>query len=100
MQVLKSLDDSIHNEVVNSSRLKVEEEQRLTQDTAREKNWKRWGPYLSERQWATVREDYSPVGNCWDYFRAQSRLSLGRGWPVRHHRSTVSALLCIGALER
>ena len=65
---MKSLDDSIRNEDVNSSRLKTAEEQRPTQDTAREKNWKRWGPYLSERQWAIVREDYSPLGNCWDYF--------------------------------
>ncbi|MBM82200.1 MAG: hypothetical protein CMJ78_16660 [Planctomycetaceae bacterium] len=31
-------------------------------------NWKRWGPYLSERQWGTVREDYSPDGEPWDYF--------------------------------
>ncbi len=30
--------------------------------------WKKWGPYLSERQWGTVREDYSPDGNAWDYF--------------------------------
>src|SRR2546425_2096352 len=41
---------------------------RLAQDSSREKNWKRWGPYLSERQWGTVREDYSPAGTCWDYF--------------------------------
>src|SRR3982750_1891833 len=41
---------------------------RLAEDAARKKNWKRWGPYLSERQWATVREDYSADGNCWDYF--------------------------------
>ena len=34
----------------------------------REKNWKRWGPYLSERQWGTVREDYSEDGSAWDYF--------------------------------
>ncbi len=31
------------------------------------KNWKKWGPYLSERQWGTVREDYSPNGNAWNY---------------------------------
>ena len=31
------------------------------------KNWRRWGPYLSERQWGTVREDYSPDGTGWDY---------------------------------
>ena len=30
--------------------------------------WKQWGPYLSERQWGTVREDYSQDGNAWDYF--------------------------------
>jgi hypothetical protein len=30
--------------------------------------WKKWGPYLSERQWGTVREDYSHDGNAWDYF--------------------------------
>src|SRR2546428_389419 len=42
--------------------------QRLAEDAKREKNWKRWGPYLSERQWGTVREDYSEWGNCWEYF--------------------------------
>jgi hypothetical protein len=50
---------------------------RLSEDRTRTKNWKRWGPYLSERQWATVREDYSRYGNCWDYFphdHARSRV--------------------------
>ncbi len=46
----------------------IAEEQRLAEDAKREKNWKRWGPYLSERQWGTVREDYSPDGTCWEYF--------------------------------
>jgi hypothetical protein len=41
---------------------------RLAEDARREQNWKRWGPYLSERQWGTVREDYSPDGDCWNYF--------------------------------
>eukprot|EP01121_Diplochlamys_sp_Union-15-3_P013494 TRINITY_DN4191_c0_g2_i5.p1 TRINITY_DN4191_c0_g2~~TRINITY_DN4191_c0_g2_i5.p1 ORF type:complete len:222 (-),score=30.14 TRINITY_DN4191_c0_g2_i5:59-724(-) len=41
---------------------------RLIEDRERKKNWKRWGPYLSERQWATVREDYSTYGNCWEHF--------------------------------
>lgn len=36
---------------------------RLGEDKNRKQNWKRWGPYLSERQWATVREDYSPDGS-------------------------------------
>ena len=39
------------------------EKARLAEDTSRDKNWKRWGPYLSERQWGTVREDYSADGN-------------------------------------
>lgn len=37
------------------------EERRLREDSAREKYWKKWGPYTAERQWATVREDYSCV---------------------------------------
>ncbi|MEP0763847.1 MAG: hypothetical protein HRF48_14040, partial [Chloroflexota bacterium] len=41
---------------------------RLEQAETRRMNWKRWGPYLAERQWGTVREDYSPDGNCWSYF--------------------------------
>ncbi|XP_071946458.1 uncharacterized protein [Antedon mediterranea] len=44
------------------------ERKRLKESETRTKNWKRWGPYLSERQWGTVREDYSPNGECWDYF--------------------------------
>ena len=43
------------------------EHHRLAEDKARAKNWKRWGPYLSERQWGTVREDYSPDGEAWVY---------------------------------
>ncbi|HEX3851841.1 MAG TPA: hypothetical protein VHW01_12790, partial [Polyangiaceae bacterium] len=53
------------------------ESTRLAQDASREQNWKRWGAYLSERQWGTVREDYSDYGNCWDYFphdHARSRV--------------------------
>jgi Glycosyl hydrolase family 63 C-terminal domain len=47
---------------------RLAEEKRLREDTLRMKNWKRWGPYLSERQWGTVREDYSLDGNPWEYF--------------------------------
>lgn len=39
---------------------------RLLEDSRRRDNWKRWGPYLAERQWGTVREDYSPHGDCWN----------------------------------
>jgi hypothetical protein len=44
------------------------EHQRLLEDRHRGNNWKRWGPYLSERQWGTVREDYSDHGNSWSVF--------------------------------
>ncbi len=44
------------------------EQERLQEDAGRAKNWKRWGPYLSERQWGTVREDYSGHGHSWSEF--------------------------------
>src|SRR5215472_13989776 len=44
------------------------EERRLEESRQRKVHWKRWGPYLSERQWGTVREDYSPHGTAWDFF--------------------------------
>jgi Glycosyl hydrolase family 63 C-terminal domain len=53
---------------------------RLHQDARRELNWKRWGPYLSERQWATVREDYSADGNCWTYFPHDHARSRAYRW--------------------
>ena len=42
--------------------------------------WKKWGPYLSERQWGTVREDYSPDGNAWDYFTHEESRSRTYRW--------------------
>ena len=56
------------------------EERRLEEDRRRTKNWKRWGPYLSERQWGTVREDYSPYGTCWDYFPHDHARSRAYRW--------------------
>ncbi|MCC6546693.1 glucosidase [Candidatus Sumerlaeota bacterium] len=56
------------------------EAHRLREDGARRKNWKRWGPYLSERQWGTVREDYSRDGNCWDYFPHDQARSRAYRW--------------------
>jgi Glycosyl hydrolase family 63 C-terminal domain len=44
------------------------EEKRLEESRDRKSHWKRWGPYLSERQWGTVREDYSEHGTAWDFF--------------------------------
>src|ERR1039458_4587225 len=56
------------------------EEQRLAEDRARTKNWKRWGSYLAERQWATVREDYSAGGTCWDYLPHDHARSRAYRW--------------------
>src|SRR5499433_1560629 len=42
--------------------------------------WKKWGPYLSERQWGTVREDYSDMGNAWDYFSHDQSRSRAYRW--------------------
>ena len=56
------------------------EQKRL--NDAREKGipWKKWGPYLSERQWGTVREDYSADGNAWDYFTHDQSRSRTYRW--------------------
>src|SRR5882672_10714102 len=56
------------------------EAHRLAEDGARRKNWKRWGPYLAERQWGTVREDYSADGNCWEYFPHDHARSRAYRW--------------------
>ena len=56
------------------------EHHRLAEDARREKNWKRWGPYLSERQWGTVREDYSEFGTCWHYFPHEHARSRAYRW--------------------
>lgn len=56
------------------------EGRRMAADAARQANWKRWGPYLSERQWATVREDYSEHGTCWDYFPHDHARSRAYRW--------------------
>src|SRR5882762_9306073 len=56
------------------------ERKRLAEDARREKNWKRWGPYLSERQWGTVREDYSADGTCWTYFPHDHARSRAYRW--------------------
>src|SRR5690242_9002466 len=56
------------------------ERQRLALDAARTENWKRCGPYLSERQWGTVREDYSADGDCWSYFPHDHARSRAYRW--------------------
>ena len=58
----------------------TKEELRLQEDRERKVNWKRWGPYLSERQWGTVREDYSPYGTAWDSFSHDQARSRAYRW--------------------
>ncbi len=56
------------------------EHHRLAEDKARRRNWKRWGPYLSERQWGTVREDYSDSSDSWRYFPHEHARSRAYRW--------------------
>ena len=56
------------------------EKQRLAEARSGERAWKRWGPYLSERQWGTVREDYSGDGDAWNYFTHDQARSRAYRW--------------------
>jgi hypothetical protein len=58
----------------------TEEKRRLIEDRDKTKNWRRFGPYLSERQWGTVREDYSSHGSAWDYFPHDHARSRAYRW--------------------
>jgi hypothetical protein len=56
------------------------EKQRIKESREDVKDWRRWGPYLSERQWGTVREDYSPGGTAWDYVTHDQARSRAYRW--------------------
>src|SRR6201991_458244 len=56
------------------------EDTRLAEARSQKTLWKKWGPYLSERQWGTVREDYSQTGNAWDYFSHDQARSRAYRW--------------------
>jgi len=58
----------------------TQEEIRLSESGARRKHWKRWGPYLSERAWGTVREDYSRSGDAWEYLPHDHARSRAYRW--------------------
>ncbi|KFA66161.1 hypothetical protein S40285_03389 [Stachybotrys chlorohalonatus IBT 40285] len=58
----------------------TEEERRLKEDRERTKYWKKWGPYVAERQWATVREDYSHDGDAWSHFPHEHARSRAFRW--------------------
>ena len=56
------------------------ESERLRQADEEQVPWRRWGPYLSERQWGTVREDYSDNGDAWSYFSHDQARSRAYRW--------------------
>jgi hypothetical protein len=58
----------------------TDEEQRLIANDEKKAHWNRWGPHLSERQWGTVREDYSANGDAWDYFPHDHARSRAYRW--------------------
>ncbi|MGA8595968.1 MAG: glucosidase [Bryobacteraceae bacterium] len=62
------------------SHAQVAEQERLNEQREQGIPWKKWGPYLSERQWGTVREDYSSDGNAWDYFSHDQARSRAYHW--------------------
>src|SRR6059036_2742321 len=61
-------------------RIQTTEDHRLEEARIRKKHWKRWGPYLSERQWGTVREDYSANGTAWEDFPHDHARSRAYRW--------------------
>ncbi|KAF2965421.1 hypothetical protein GQX73_g8150 [Xylaria multiplex] len=66
--------------VVDNYEYLTEEEKRLEEDRNRTKYWKQWGSYVAERQWATVREDYSPDGDAWSHFTHDHARSRAFRW--------------------
>jgi Glycosyl hydrolase family 63 C-terminal domain len=58
----------------------TQEEKRLQEALTHQAHWRRWGPYLSDRAWGTVREDYSPYGTAWDYFSHDQARSRAYRW--------------------
>ncbi len=96
-----------HSVTLETAKRTLDDSRRRTAQTIRElgtAHWKRWGPYLAERAWGTVREDYSANGDAWNYLSARScplaRLSLERGRHRRHLRPPPVHLLRARALER
>ncbi len=67
-------------QIPNPPRTTSTERQRMTQDVPGRQSWQRWGPYLSERQWGTVREDYSADGTAWDYLPHDHARSRAYRW--------------------
>jgi hypothetical protein len=67
-------------QATSTSYVQTNEQKRLNDERENGIPWKKWGPYLSERQWGTVREDYSKDGNAWDYFSHDQSRSRAYRW--------------------
>jgi hypothetical protein len=72
-------EDPVPNEI-STERAKTAEEMRLDETRQQGVPWRLWGPYLSERQWGTVREDYSQDGDAWNYFTHDQARSRAYHW--------------------
>ncbi|KAF2089915.1 glycoside hydrolase family 63 protein-like protein [Saccharata proteae CBS 121410] len=66
--------------IIDNQEYLCEEEKRLAEDKKHERYWKKWGPYVAERQWATVREDYSHDGDAWSHFNHDMSRSRAYRW--------------------
>src|SRR6185437_5731530 len=81
--LVRTVRGSVGKTVRTSSRFQTPrgaERQRLGEDAIRKQHWKRWGPYLSERAWGTVREDYSLHGTAWEAFPHDHARSRAYRW--------------------
>ncbi len=58
----------------------TQEAKRLLAQKTGKKDWRKWGPYLTERQWGTVREDYSPHGKAWEHVTHDTARSKAYRW--------------------
>ena len=78
------LDESVAKQALQndspSSKIEVAEQKRLKSEREAGIPWKKWGPYLSERQWGTVREDYSENGDAWNFFTHDQARSRAYRW--------------------
>jgi len=72
--------ESSHHRAASQPPFNDAERHRLARDREGSERWRRWGPYLSERQWGTVREDYSPFGTAWDSFSRDQATSRAYRW--------------------
>jgi hypothetical protein len=73
-QVTDRVTDQVTAQILDDEKRRIEESRSGVKD------WRRWGPYVSERQWGTVREDYSPYGTAWDYLSHDQARSRAYRW--------------------